>query len=43
MVRFSSKGDYNNVAGNGDGKFCSETVFISKYHSIVAEVNSQFR
>ena len=43
MVWFSSKGDDNNVARNGDGKFCSKTVFIGKYHSIVAEVNSPFR
>jgi len=40
MVRFSAKGYYDNIAGNGDGKFCSETVFISKYNSIVAQVNS---
>ena len=43
MVRFSSKGDDNNVAGNGDGKFCAKSMVISKYHSIVAEVNSPFR
>ena len=36
MVRFSSKGDYNDVAGNGDGKFCAKSMFISKYYSVVA-------
>jgi len=36
MVRFSSKDDYNDVAGNGDGEFCAKSMFISKYYSVVA-------
>jgi len=43
MVRFSAEGYYNNIAGNGDGKFCPKSVFISKYNSIVAQINSKFR
>jgi len=40
MVRFSAEGYYNNIAGNGDGKFRTKSVFISKYNSIVAQINS---
>ena len=43
MVWFSSQGDDNNVARKRDRKFCSKTVFIGQYHSIVAEGNSPFR
>ena len=43
MVRFSAEGYYNNIVGNGDGKFCPKSVFISKYNSIVTQINSQFR
>jgi len=36
MVRFSTKGYYDNIAGDGDGKFCAKSMFISKYYSVVA-------
>ena len=42
MIRFSSKGNYNNIAGDGDGKFCAKSVFIRNYYSIVAQVDPYF-
>jgi len=42
MIRLSSESYYDNIARNGDYKFCAESVFIRQNHSIMAQVYSQF-
>ena len=42
MIGFSSKGNYNDIAKDGDREFCAKPVFICNYYSIVTQVDPNF-
>ena len=42
MIGFSSKGNYNDIAKDGDREFYAKALFICNYYSIVTQVDPNF-